>query len=485
MIEVVYARQSVEQKNSLSIDGQIDLCEKISGGPLEPYIDRGYSGKNTERPDFKRLMADVKAGKVKKIYVYRLDRISRSVADFGRIWETLRENHVEFVSISENFDTTTPMGRAMLHIIMVFAQLERETTAERVKDNYYRRAQLGRWPGGPAPYGYSNSKIIGDDGLVIPTITPNENAAIVKRIFEEYAKKDTSLTILAKMLSEEKIPSAKRDTWDTVTLSRILHNPTYVKASEEVFLYYKSRGANVMVPLETFDGEHGVLIVGKRESNERKYTEVKDHQVSILNSIGIVSSEVWLACQTKLENNRQIGNNGRGTHTWLSGLLKCGKCGYSIKVVCEKNRRWLLCSGRYNANCCTAKISLKLTELEDHIQEQLEQLLAECPEPELPTEENDEIRQRLEALDAKADRLTDAFSESDDLSPAYFKRALARIEEEREKLLEEQKQKQEKTSLPKNLSFSTLSFEEKKIVAKQFIKRINLIDDSAEIIWNV
>ena len=86
----------------------------------------------------------------------------------------LRVNGVEFVSVTENLDTFTPMGRAMLHIIMVFAQLERETTAERVKDNYETRAAAGAWPGGTAPYGYLNSRIHTGDGRSVPTVMPNE-----------------------------------------------------------------------------------------------------------------------------------------------------------------------------------------------------------------------------------------------------------------------------------------------------------------------
>ena len=153
--DVVYARQSVEKKDSLSLSGQIDLCCRTAGVErLKVYRDSGYSGKNTERPAFQQLLRDIKADRVGTLYVYRLDRFSRSVADFGQLWEILQAHGVEFVSVSENFDTKTPMGRAMLHIIMVFAQLERETTAERVRDNYYRRAALGLWPGGPAPYGF-------------------------------------------------------------------------------------------------------------------------------------------------------------------------------------------------------------------------------------------------------------------------------------------------------------------------------------------
>ena len=135
-MNVIYARQSIDKKDSLSIEAQIEQCRKFAGDDAKVYKDKGYSGKNIKRPDFTELIKAVESGAVKKIFVYRLDRFSRSVADFSRMWELLERHGVEFHSATENFDTSTPLGRAMLNIVLVFAQLERETTAERVKDNY-------------------------------------------------------------------------------------------------------------------------------------------------------------------------------------------------------------------------------------------------------------------------------------------------------------------------------------------------------------
>ena len=99
--DAVYARQSVEKKDSLSISGQVDLCRRMAGEKeLAVYRDAGYSGKNTDRPAFRQLMRDVKAGRIATLYVYRLDRFSRSVADFGQLWQVLQANRVEFVSVS-------------------------------------------------------------------------------------------------------------------------------------------------------------------------------------------------------------------------------------------------------------------------------------------------------------------------------------------------------------------------------------------------
>lgn len=407
------------------------------------------------------------------------------MADFGRLWEILQEHNVEFVSVSENFDTSSPMGRAMLHIIMVFAQLERETTAERVRDNYYRRASLGSWPGGPAPYGFSIGRLQAPDGRSVPTLTVNENADIVLRIFEEYAVEGMSLGLLARKLTDLGIHGPKRDIWDNVTLSRILHNPAYAMADEQVRLYLLGQGANITSPAEHFDGTHGVLLVGKRKASDRKYTSLKDHSASVMNSQGFVPADLWLRCQLKLDSNRQLGNSGKGTYTWLSGLLKCAKCGYSLKVISDKSHRWLACSGRYNLSRCDASIHVKLSELEEIITAEITKMLDECPAEALEIKENDIYTRQLEELDRKADRLIDAFAESADMPSAYLQRSLARLEQERQTIMEAQRREQKRPVMPAVLDFPTLSFEEKKAVAAQFIRRVEVAENSAEIIWNV
>ena len=113
MITAIYARQSVDKKDSLSIRGQVELCRKEGEGEFRGYQDRGFSGKDTARPSFQRMMAEVQRGQINRIVVYRLERFSRSIADFGRVWELLQQCGVDFPSVSERFDTSTHTGRAM------------------------------------------------------------------------------------------------------------------------------------------------------------------------------------------------------------------------------------------------------------------------------------------------------------------------------------------------------------------------------------
>ena len=143
-IDAIYGRQSIDKKDSISIESQFEFCRyELKGGEGKEYKDKGYSGKNIDRPDFQRLLGDIKARLIKRVVVYKLDRISRSIVDSAKLMEIFKQYNVEFVSCTEKFDTSTPMGRAMLNICIVFAQLERESIQMRVTDAFYSRCAKG------------------------------------------------------------------------------------------------------------------------------------------------------------------------------------------------------------------------------------------------------------------------------------------------------------------------------------------------------
>ena len=192
-IDAIYARQSVDKKGSISIESQIEFCKyELKGGNCKEYTDKGYSGKNTDRPKFQELVRDIKRGLIAKVVVYKLDRISRSILDFANMMELFQQYNVEFVSSTEKFDTSTPMGRAMLNICIVFAQLERETIQKRVTDAYYSRSQRGFKMGGKAPYGF-HTEPIKMDGINTKKLVVNpDEAANIRLMFEMYAQPTTS-----------------------------------------------------------------------------------------------------------------------------------------------------------------------------------------------------------------------------------------------------------------------------------------------------
>ena len=160
MAIALYARKSVERENSISCETQLDYCRAM----LKPderkekileFVDNGFSGGNLERDGFREMMALVERGKISKIIVYRLDRISRSLSDFVSVMEQFKKYNVAFVSSQESFDTSTSYGEMITKLLMVFAEFERQSIIERVTHAYQARSDQGIYMGGRRPYGFT------------------------------------------------------------------------------------------------------------------------------------------------------------------------------------------------------------------------------------------------------------------------------------------------------------------------------------------
>lgn len=161
----IYCRKSTEEgldREFNSLDAQRQCCEQFVASQkhegwvagADRYDDGGFTGSNTERPALQRLLADVRAGKVQLIAVYKLDRLSRSLIDFVGLLQVLEQHQVAFVSVTQHFNTATPMGRLMLNILICFAQFERENMIERVRDKVAATKRMGKWCGGVPVLGY-------------------------------------------------------------------------------------------------------------------------------------------------------------------------------------------------------------------------------------------------------------------------------------------------------------------------------------------
>lgn len=485
----IYARQSVDKKDSVSIEGQIELCKRECDGEYHVFQDKGYSGKNTDRPAFQEMMKAVVRGEVSKIVVYRLDRISRSITDFGVVWGILNEHHTEFVSVNEKFDTSTPVGRAMVYIIMVFAQLERETIAERIKDNYYQRARRGAYLGGPAPFGYDIARTI-IKGKAASMLVPNKDIEIVKEIFRRYAHTGDSLGKISAWMVENRVPGIGRATWDSVSIARILHNPSYVRADADVYYYYKQRGAILYNDVEEYTGEHALWLFGKRDRNAAKYTSMQEQLVAVAHHEGVIDSQTFLLCQRKMEENRQIKNTGSGKYSWLSGLIKCGYCGYAMRVIhATGGYVYFVCSGKTNLHICTAKhnhpqVADVEAAIQPKIESQMEKLKRAPAKQEQPTEQNSADKIALVKVEERISRLLDSLTEASNVTMRYINERLLKLDEQKQKLLKniDAVRLIGTLELP-DCRFSELDFEQKKEVSQALINQVSLTNEEITIEW--
>ena len=272
---------------------------------------------------------------IKCIVCYRLDRISRNVSDYSALIEELNKLDVSFISINEKFDTSTSMGRAMMYIASVFAQLERETIAERIRDNMIELAKDGRWLGGNPPTGYKSAETIGSVTIegkkrkarmleIIPT-----EAETVRLIYKKFLEFN-SLTKTETFLIQNNYLTKTGKRFSRFAIKNILTNPVYLIADETAWNYFEMKKADIFSNKSEFNGQHAIMAYNKTSQKTGKTNEIRDIKEWIMavgKHQGIINSSEWIKVQTILEQNKSKSyRKARSNTALLSGLLYCGNC---------------------------------------------------------------------------------------------------------------------------------------------------------------
>ena len=340
---VIYSRKSKFTGKGESIENQIEMCRQYIATHYSEeeaeaalvYEDEGFSGGNLERPKFKKMMNDSQKIEFAAIVVYRLDRISRNIGDFAKLIEDLGNRHIDFISIREQFDTSSPMGRAMMYIASVFSQLERETIAERIRDNMHELSKTGRWLGGNTPTGYESESIsnVTVDGKTRKAcklkIIPDE-LNLVKLIFDKFMETG-SLTKTDEFLMNGHYKTKRGKTFTRFAIKAILSNPVYMIADEDAYNYLVENDVDLFADKEAFDGKHGIMAYNRTLQRPGKATQEKpinEWIVSVGKHLGAIPGATWVQVQKLLELNKSKNYRKPRSHVaLLSGLIVCGKCG--------------------------------------------------------------------------------------------------------------------------------------------------------------
>jgi site-specific DNA recombinase len=352
---VVYTRKSTEEgleRDFNSLDAQREAGEAYVASQKEEgwvclpdrYDDGGFSGGNTDRPAFQRLMADVAEGRIDCILVYKVDRLSRSLLDFARIMEAFDKNGVSLVSVTQQFNTTTSMGRLTLNILLSFAQFEREIISERTRDKMGAARRKGKWTGGPPVLGYDLLRESGGPRLVINKAEAEAVRAIYKLYLDEGSVLAAAKAIRARGWKTKRYQSLK-GAWrggvefDKSVLYKLLTNVLYLgKVS------YKG---------DVFEGEHEAII----------------------------DEEMFGRVQGLLRHNRDSGGKYiRNKHgALLKGLVRCKHCGCAMShhfaTRGAKRYRYYVCirAQKQGWDVCPAP-SLPAGQLERFVVEQVKGL---------------------------------------------------------------------------------------------------------------
>lgn len=341
----IYARKSVATGQGESIQVQLEMSKNTirtlrqnEDIEFREYIDEGFSGKNTDRPEYQSMMSDITLYKPSYVVCYKLDRISRSVSDFSNFIDELHKNHTEFVSVNDRFDTSTANGKAMMQILAVFAEFERKTIALRVRDNMHALAQSGRWLGGTAPTGFVSAPDNPEDAangrkspMHLEEKTSEMNA--VRTMFKVFSERK-SLVAVMRYLCDNGFVSRKGKEYSLLGIKEILMNPVYCTADLDSYDYFNKIGANLFFTSDMCDGESGLMSYNKRDyskgkGNSSSFNPVDKWIIAIGKHKGIVSGKDWVTVQNIIAMNKPDSNvkNQKNEYSLLSGMIYCSSCG--------------------------------------------------------------------------------------------------------------------------------------------------------------
>jgi len=300
----VYTRKSTEEGLDMeynSLDAQFDACIsyiRSQAGQNWQLVDRryddgGFSGGNMERPALQELLQDVRAGKVDVVVVYKIDRISRSLADFMELSAMFAERGVSLVSVTQQIDTSSSMGRMLVNLLMSFAQYERETTSDRIRDKLAASRKKGMWTGGVVPYGYKTV----DHRLVVD----DENAAKVLFAFQRYSHNHSFLQT-ARDLREAYGKRSPNSEWSVMNVRSML--------------------TQAIPAGKIRDGKTGELYDGRHDA--------------------IVPFDLWLKVQQYVADRRKGKRESRNEHVApLKGVIRCGYCGCGSDILHEPRKAYV------------------------------------------------------------------------------------------------------------------------------------------------
>lgn len=322
--ERVSSDEQAREGFSLEVQGEKNVAHiKIQGWELcDRYIDAGKSAKNLKRPDMQRLLKDIDRGKINVVVVHKLDRLTRNVGDLHELLSLFEKKEIKLVSITENIDTSSAMGRMFVYMLGIFAQWYRENLSEEVVKGQKKRAENGLRNTAQRPYGYNVSS---DD---LSLAINEEEAAVVRRIFEQYIAGWGRVKI-AKELNKDGIPANRGGDWHDSAIGHLVRNPTYIGA-----VHWKEKDA---------------------DENDRVITH-DSHEP-------IISIEMWDETR-RIIDRRQEGSISSSSYDFpYATVVKCGECGksYHGKMISRVNKRsnynrpTYRCAGKYKRNECDSR----------------------------------------------------------------------------------------------------------------------------------
>lgn len=354
----IYSRKSIATDTGDSIENQVEKVKKyFSDEDCEFMLfeDEGWSGGNNKRPDFQRMMSKVMNGEIDIVAVYMLDRVSRNVVDFVNFYDTIVKHNVAFISVTEGFDFSTPIGKMYMYLLSIFAEMERENISKRVKDNKLFLTKQGHWTGGAPPSGYNLTREVKDEKKVTYLKLDEDNKHVILEIYDKYLELG-SLHKVQKWLLEDKDIK-----WCLSTIKYILSSPVYCTSDDDSFkylssictVYGKPNGCGYI----SYDNRK------KKNSTSNREWKSKDMFISVSKHEAIIPSEKWIQIQ-ELQKQRAMAPRPKASKvSYFTNILKCDICGSPMTLNYNHTNKdgirnyYYVCTGKrsYGTSYCKNK----------------------------------------------------------------------------------------------------------------------------------
>ena len=407
----------------------------------------------------------------------------------GLVRVLFKQYDVEFVSCTEKFDTSTPMGRAMLNICIVFAQLERESIQMRVQDAFYSRCAKGYYMRGRTPYGFDTEPIV-MDGIKTKKLVENAEMDFAELMFQMYAEPGNSYGDITRYFVKHSIKVYDK-ALQRAFISKLLRNPVYVQADMDIYEYFKAQGVKIESPPEMFTGDNSCYLYQGREGEE-PILVIAPHQ-------GRIPSQLWLTVQRKLSQNTTFQNGRKCHNTWLAGKIKCGRCGYALTALRAQNGVvYLRCKQRADNGSCEGAGTLTAQSMEAFVYGEMVKKMRKFHTLKGGKEQSynpklTAARVALAKTESEIEKLLDTLSGANPLLLQYANTRIEELDAERQKQLRlvadltaNSVSASQIDSITGYLDdWESVSFDDKRKVVDILISQIDATSESVTIHWKI